>query len=82
MREITLSQAVNEAIADAGIRTLIHGLMTEEVMPTLPGIITGTLFLNLSIRCSMHQNTTSRICTALVVPILILNMKITRHLPA
>jgi fructuronate reductase len=29
-------QYVNEAIADAGIRTLIHGLMTEEVMPTLP----------------------------------------------
>jgi len=29
-------QYVNEAIGDAGIRTLIHGLMTEEVMPTLP----------------------------------------------
>jgi len=29
-------QYVNEAIADAGIKTLIHGLMTEEVMPTLP----------------------------------------------
>ncbi len=29
-------QYVNEAIADAGMRTLIHGLMTEEVMPTLP----------------------------------------------
>jgi fructuronate reductase len=29
-------QYVNEAIADAGIRTLIRGLMTDEVMPTLP----------------------------------------------
>jgi len=29
-------QYVNEAIADAGIRALVHGLMTEEVMPTLP----------------------------------------------
>jgi fructuronate reductase len=29
-------QYVNEAIADAGIHKLIHGLMTEEAMPTLP----------------------------------------------
>jgi len=29
-------QYVNEAIADPAIRTLIHGLMTEEAMPTLP----------------------------------------------
>ena len=29
-------QYVNEAIADPGIRTLIHGLMTDEAMPTLP----------------------------------------------
>ncbi|MEO7222303.1 MAG: mannitol dehydrogenase family protein, partial [Devosia sp.] len=29
-------QHVNEAIADPAIRTLIHGLMTEEAMPTLP----------------------------------------------
>jgi fructuronate reductase len=29
-------QYVNEAIADAGIYRLIHGLMTEEAMPTLP----------------------------------------------
>ena len=29
-------QYVSEAIADPGIRKLIHGLMTEEVMPTLP----------------------------------------------
>lgn len=29
-------QYVNEAIADAGIRQLVHGLMTEEAMPTLP----------------------------------------------
>ena len=27
---------VNEAIADPAFRTLIHGLMTEEVIPTLP----------------------------------------------
>lgn len=27
---------VSEAIADPGLRALIHGLMTEEVMPTLP----------------------------------------------
>ncbi|MBG1232329.1 mannitol dehydrogenase family protein [Aestuariivirga litoralis] len=27
---------VSQAIGDPGIRTLIHGLMTEEVMPTLP----------------------------------------------
>jgi len=27
---------VSEAVADPGIRQLIHGLMTEEVMPTLP----------------------------------------------
>jgi fructuronate reductase len=29
-------QYVNEAIADPSIRTLIHGLMTNEAMPTLP----------------------------------------------
>jgi fructuronate reductase len=29
-------QFVNEAIADPGIRSLIHGLMTDEVMSTLP----------------------------------------------
>ncbi|WP_439603201.1 mannitol dehydrogenase family protein [Devosia sp.] len=29
-------QYVNEAIADPGIHQLIHGLMTEEAMPTLP----------------------------------------------
>ena len=29
-------QYVNEAIADAGMHQLIHGLMTEEAMPTLP----------------------------------------------
>jgi len=29
-------QFVNEAIADAGMHQLIHGLMTEEAMPTLP----------------------------------------------
>ncbi len=29
-------QYVNEAIADPAMRTLIHGLMTEEAMPTLP----------------------------------------------
>ena len=29
-------QYVNEAIANPAIRTLIHGLMTEEAMPTLP----------------------------------------------
>jgi fructuronate reductase len=29
-------QYVNEAIADAGILKLIHGLMTEEAIPTLP----------------------------------------------
>jgi fructuronate reductase len=29
-------QYVNEAIADPAIRTLIHGLMTAEAMPTLP----------------------------------------------
>jgi fructuronate reductase len=29
-------QYVNEAIADPGIHKLIHGLMTEEAMPTLP----------------------------------------------
>ncbi len=29
-------QFVNEAIADPAIRKLIHGLMTEEAMPTLP----------------------------------------------
>jgi fructuronate reductase len=29
-------QYVNEAIADASIHKLIHGLMTEEAMPTLP----------------------------------------------
>lgn len=29
-------QYVNEATADVGIHKLIHGLMTEEVMPTLP----------------------------------------------
>jgi fructuronate reductase len=29
-------QYVSEAIADPGIRKLVHGLMTEEVMPTLP----------------------------------------------
>jgi fructuronate reductase len=29
-------QYVSEAIADSAIRTLIHGLMTEEAMPTLP----------------------------------------------
>jgi len=29
-------QYVSEAIADPGIRQLIHGLMTEEVIPTLP----------------------------------------------
>jgi len=27
---------VSEAIADPGLRALVHGLMTEEVMPTLP----------------------------------------------
>ncbi len=29
-------QFVSEAVADPGIRQLIHGLMTSEVMPTLP----------------------------------------------
>jgi fructuronate reductase len=29
-------QYVSEAVADPAIRTLIHGLMTEEAMPTLP----------------------------------------------
>lgn len=29
-------QFVSEAVADPGIRQLIHGLMTNEVMPTLP----------------------------------------------
>ena len=29
-------QYVTDAIADPAIRKLIHGLMTEEVMPTLP----------------------------------------------
>src|SRR5690606_21892450 len=29
-------QYVADAIGDAAIRTLIHGLMTDEVMPTLP----------------------------------------------
>ena len=29
-------QYVSEAIADPGIRKLVHGLMTEEAMPTLP----------------------------------------------
>ncbi|RYH12620.1 MAG: mannitol dehydrogenase family protein, partial [Alphaproteobacteria bacterium] len=29
-------QYVSEAIADPGIRELVHGLMTEEVIPTLP----------------------------------------------
>ncbi len=29
-------QFVNEAIADPAIRQLVHGLMTEEAMPTLP----------------------------------------------
>ncbi len=29
-------QYVNEAVADPAIRSLIHGLMTDEVMPTLP----------------------------------------------
>jgi fructuronate reductase len=29
-------QYVSEAVADPGIRQLIHGLMTEEVIPTLP----------------------------------------------
>jgi fructuronate reductase len=29
-------QYVNEAIVDAGIHKLIHGLMTDEAMPTLP----------------------------------------------
>ncbi len=29
-------QYVSEAIADPGLRALVHGLMTEEVMPTLP----------------------------------------------